>query len=162
MDMGAALAMENSEKAGANTKIEATIRGGARTSRLTQIARAWQDCMEQVIVFWGQWKGLWTDASEEAEITLGVKDTDLVITPTDTTAFSQQAEKGQLSLQTFWKLMMRGGILPDDFDAEAELQQIIEEKKKMQAAMPAPVVSSFTQTKPATRPAQAATNGANQ
>jgi hypothetical protein len=142
LDMGAALAMENSEKAGANTKIEATIRGGARTSRLTQIARAWQDAMEQALVFWGQWKGVWTDRTEEAEITLGVKDTDLVMAFTDTAAFSAMVEKHQLSLETFWALLQRGGILQDDFDAEDELQKIKKEKEMMTPPIPAP---SFTQ-----------------
>ena len=162
LDMGAALAIENGEKAGANTKIEAALRGGARTSRLTQIARAWQDCMEQVVVFWGQWKGIWTDATEQAEITLGVKDTDLVVTPTDTAAFSQQAEKGQISLQTFWKLLQRGGILPDDFNAEDELRQIADEKKKLAAATPPPVALAFTQPNPAEKQPMPAMNGAAQ
>lgn len=146
LDMGAGLAMENSEKAGAQTKIEAALRGGARTSRLTQIARAWQDCMEQTIVFMGMWKGLWTGKTEQAEITLGVTEQDLVMV--DLAPLSAMQEKGQLSLRTFWKIMQRAAVLPDDFNADDELKEIAKEAKEKMVAMPAALTSNFTQSKP--------------
>ena len=100
--------MENSEKAGAQTKIEAALRGGARTSRLTQIARAWQDCMEQTIVFMGMWKGLWTGKTEQAEITLGVTEQDLVMV--DLAPLSAMQEKGQLAENILEDYAARCGI----------------------------------------------------
>lgn len=138
IELGLALAQEGSQQGGAMTATEAMLKGGTRASRLTQLARAFQDCFEQVLVFWAQWKGLHTGVAGETEITLGVKDADLVISSQDVSAFATMQTAGQLSLKTLWAIIGRGGILPDDFDAEQELKNIADEKKMMAEANPAP------------------------
>lgn len=144
IELGLALAQEGSQQGGAMTATEAMLKGGTRASRMTQLARSFQDCFEQVIVFWAQWKGLYTGVAAETEITLGVKDADLVISSQDVSAYAAMQTAGQLSLKTLWAIIGRGGILPDDFDPEQELKNIAEEKKLLAAANPQPVIS-FTQ-----------------
>lgn len=115
LDMGLSLAVEGSQKAGM-TATESMLRAGRRASRLTQIARAFQDCFEQALYFHARWKG----EQDGGEISLGVRDSDLVLSPQDIGVYSQLQEKGQISLQTLWAMMQRGGLLPDEFDSETE------------------------------------------
>lgn len=130
LELGMALAVEGSQKGGM-TATEAILRGGTRSSRLTQLARAFQDCMEVALGFHAQWKGLGMDAG--GEITLGVKDADLVVTAQDAAAYAALQAAGQLSLQTLWAIIQRGGILPDDFDAQRELQRLADERRVLPA-----------------------------
>lgn len=129
VDMGMSLAIEGSQRPN-QTATESMLRAGSRASRLTQIARAFQDCVETALSFHAQWKG----ESEGGEITLGVKDSDLVLSDQRLATLSAMNEKGQLSLKTLWANMASGGVLPDDFNADDELKAIAEEK----AAMPQP------------------------
>jgi hypothetical protein len=145
LDMGMALAVEGSQKGG-QTATETLLRSGTRSSRLTQIATALQDCIEAALAFHAQWKG------EEAggSITLGVKDSDLVLSDQRLATLSAMQKAGQLSLKTLWANMASGGVLPDDFNAETELKELAEEK----AAMPQPPVISIQPTEPAITEAQ--------
>jgi hypothetical protein len=160
IELGLALAQEGSQQGGAMTATEAMLKGGTRASRMTQLARAFQDCMEQVLVYWAQWKGLYTGVANEVEVTLGVKDADLVINSQDVSAYAAMQTAGQLSLKTLWAIIGRGGILPDDFDAEQELKNIADEKKALAVVTPPPVIN-FNQPGaiPAKQPAQPANNG---
>ncbi len=160
IELGLALAQEGSQQGGAMTATEAMLKGGTRASRMTQLARSFQDCMEQVLVFWAQWKGLYTGVEDEVEITLGVKDADLIINSQDVSAFAAMQTAGQLSLKTLWAIIGRGGILPDDFDPDQELKNIADEKKALAIAMPQPVIN-FNQpgAMPAKPMPQPANNG---
>lgn len=129
-EMGASLFTEGSEK-GAMTATEVRERGGAKQSRVSQIADAWHDCLETTLGFFAQWKGEETGG----EITLGVRLSDLVITPADLPALSQMVERGQHSRKTLWAAEKKMGLLQDDFDDEQELKDIAEEQKNLGAAM---------------------------
>ena len=129
-EMGASLFAEGSQR-GAMTATEVRERGGAKQSRVSQIADAWHDCLEAALGFVAQWKGEETGG----EITLGVRLSDLVVTPADLPALSQMVERGQHSRKTLWAVEKKMGLLQDDFDDEAELKQIAEEQKNLGAVM---------------------------
>ena len=140
LEMGASLFAEGSQK-GAMTATEVKERGGAKQSRISQIAGAWHDCMETVLGFFAQWKG----EEPSGEITPGVKSSDLVLTAADLPTISGMVEKKQHSLRTMWAIEKKLGILPDDFDDEKELDKIEEEQKRL---TPAPVQPVIQQTEP--------------
>ena len=133
LELGLSLAVEGSQKGG-TTATEAMLRAGRRASRLTQIARALQDCLELALQFHAQWKGEATGG----EVTLGVSDADLVLSAQDLASLSLLQEKGQISLRTFWATMTRGGWAPDDFDPDLELEQIAEERARLAPPPPPP------------------------
>lgn len=125
-EMGASLFTEGSQKGGM-TATEIRERGGAKQSRVSQIADAWKDCLELTLQFFALWKGEETGG----EITPGVKASDLVVTAADLPALSQMVERGQHSRKTLWAIERKLGILQDDFNDDAELTQIAEEQKKL-------------------------------
>jgi hypothetical protein len=125
-EMGASLFTEGSQK-GAMTATEVRERGGAKQSRVSQIADAWKDCLEQTLQFFALWKG----EQSGGEITPGVKASDLVVTAADLPAISQMVERGQHSLKTLWAIEKKVGVLQDDFDDDQELERIMEERKML-------------------------------
>lgn len=129
-EMSAALFAEGSQK-GAMTATEVRERGGAKQSRVSQIAQAWHDCLEAALQFFAQWKGEETGG----EITLGVMLSDLVVTPADLATISQMVERGQHSRKYLWAVEKKLGWAPDDFDDDAELQQIAQEQKQLGSVM---------------------------
>lgn len=152
--MGAAMFSPASAKV-SMTATEVGERSDGKTSRMSQIAEAWKDCLESVLGFWAEWKG----EDGGGDVTLGVKLSDLVMTPNQLAILSAQAEKKQISLATLWSIETKMGVLPDDFDAETELQQIEKEQKRLN---PAPVVMGFTQPGIQQPKATISQNGGNQ
>lgn len=126
LEMGASLFAEGSQKSGM-TATEINARGDAKQSRISQIAEAWKDCLNQVLAHFAQWKSI----DDPGEVIPGVKSADLVFSSADLPTVSLMVEKGQHSLQTLWQMEQKLGILPDDFDAETELEQIAEEKRRL-------------------------------
>jgi hypothetical protein len=136
-EMGASLFAEGSQK-GAMTATEVRERGGAKQSRVSQIADAWHDCLETMLGFFALWKGEETGG----EITLGVRLSDLVVTPADLPALSQMVERRQHSRKTLYAVEKKMGLLQDDFDDDAEIDQIAEEEKLIGSS----VLENFQQT----------------
>lgn len=125
-EMGASLFTEGSQK-GAMTATEVRERGGSKQSRISQIAKSWHDCLENILEWFARWKG----ENTSGEITLGVMLSDLVTTPADLPALSQMVERGQHSRQTLWAVEKKLGILQDDFNDEKELERIEDEQRRL-------------------------------
>ena len=133
LEMGASLFTEGSAKA-AMTAEEVRQRSGAKQSRISQIAEAWKDCLETMLMHFAMWKG----EAAGGEITPGVKSEDLVIPANELATVSGMVEKHQHSLKTLWAIERKLGILPDDFSDEDELAQIAKEMAMM--PKPEPVI----------------------
>lgn len=122
-EMGAQLFTEGTQK-GSMTATEIRERGGAKQSRVSQIAKAWQDCLESALGFFAAWKGEETGG----EMSPGVKSSDLVVSTADLETISKMVERNQHSRKTLWGIEKKLGILPDDFNDEAELKDIADEQ----------------------------------
>jgi hypothetical protein len=128
-EMGASLFTEGSQKNGM-TATEVRERGGSQQSRISQIADAWHDCLENVLIWFARWKG----EEPKGAIIPGVKASDLVVTPADLPALSQMVERGQHSRKNLWAIEKKLGILPDDFDDDQEYQNLEEEQRRLGGA----------------------------
>lgn len=62
---------------------------------------------------------MWTNAAQ-AKISLNNDFHDLQFAPAQVSALSQMVSLGQLSLETMWSALVKGEVLPDDFDPEVE------------------------------------------
>ena len=122
---------------------------------LSRAARSMQDCTEQALEYMAQFVALPSGGS----VRYNADFQDLVMDTTLFEALSKSTLAGQLSLPTFWQLLVAGNILPDDFDADSELA-ILESQSagiKLGAgltvaspgvAIPAPVAPALQQSLP--------------
>lgn len=114
---------------------------------LSRAARGMQDCIEQALEFTAQFLSLPSGGS----CIVNQDFQDLVM---DTQLFAELSKStlaGQISLPTFWRLLVAGNILPDDFDPDTELEILQEQNAGI--TLPAPVVPPAPPTDPAADPA---------
>lgn len=105
------------------TATEITLSYIQRTSKLSRMARGLKDATEEALSITAELEGL----DQGGTCSLGVDENSLILSAELVDKYSLMNERGQLSRQTFWKLLQRGDYLPDDFDA-------VDEDNKLMAA----------------------------
>jgi len=119
------------------TATEQIIRAGKRASRLTYFIQALHDCFEQAVQIHAQWIGLGVD--DGGEITMGTTGNELILTAQDIAALNNSVSIKAMSRLEFSGIMQRAGIYPDDYDFEADMEQI--KKEADDFAPPIPTLS---------------------
>jgi hypothetical protein len=113
------------------TATEQLLRAGKRASRLAMITEAAKDCFEGALGSSAEWYGMGADAG--GEISMGVKGDELILTSADIQALSSQVANGQLSIRELLRIEKRAGILSDDLDEEAQIDEIADERGRIMA-----------------------------
>jgi hypothetical protein len=110
------LAMLQRSTRAAQTAETEKLQRNEKDASLSSAARSLEDCIEMALAYTALFMGLETGGSctidrafEETEI-----DTPRIQVLSAATAL------GQFTRRTFWTMMIRGGILPDDFNMDAE------------------------------------------
>lgn len=98
------------------TATETTVEHTAETAELSAIARNLQDCIERCLMIHADYMGLESGGS----VKVNQKFASLGVDPQKIQAWSMQVEKGQLTYETLWQMLVNAEELPDDFDAEKE------------------------------------------
>jgi hypothetical protein len=104
---------------GQRTATEQRTEKDEQDSQLAASAKASAAALAEMLDLWALWMGL--DEGGHIEI-----NTDFDTLPMDAqtvTALANMVPE-KLSLQTFWKLLVRGEVFPDDFDPEEEAERV--------------------------------------
>ncbi|HWQ34320.1 MAG TPA: DUF4055 domain-containing protein [Blastocatellia bacterium] len=120
---------------GARSQVTATqslIEGTAQTSKLTRLARSLHDGLEAALSLHAEYRSL----AQGGSISFSDNYLGLTLDPALLAQLVQMVRDDQLPVQTVWQIMLKFGQLPDDFDPEQALALILENKKKLSAAMP--------------------------
>jgi hypothetical protein len=102
----------------ATTATEQLLRAGKRASRLAQMSASLHDCLETILRYVAQWRGLGEDAG--GEVTMPPMD-GLVLDAQQLNVMLNEVTQGVQSKETYWKAKQRAGLLPDDFDPAVEM-----------------------------------------
>lgn len=114
------LAMLQRDTRAAQTAETERLQRSEKDASLASAARSLQDCLEIALAITATFMGLPTGGSVAI-------DREFEQTIIDTARFatlSQAVTAGNLSRLTFWTLLVKGGVLPDDFDPEAEQERL--------------------------------------
>ena len=117
------------EGAQVKTATQSLIDSSERTSKLSSMAKSLHDAVEQALFFHGQYEGI--EMAQRGSITMGTAMDDLILDVQEVQSYSTMVKEGQLSLRTVWAILERAGKLPDDFDMDAELEQIKKEREML-------------------------------
>jgi hypothetical protein len=94
-----------------------------QSSRLAVTGRGLQDALEGA---WG-FHAAFRKVEAKVEVQLDLDFERLSIDAATLVAYQQLVAAGDLSRQTFWQILKLNRALPDDFDADAELQMLADE-----------------------------------
>lgn len=114
------LAMLQRDTRAAETAEAKRIDKSETNSRLASAARGLQDGLEAALAIHAMWIG----APDGGSCTVNREFEGQEIEPTMVKALSEMVGAGQLDLDTLWDKLKRGGVLPDDFDAELAASRI--------------------------------------
>jgi hypothetical protein len=103
------------------TATEQKINSSERTSDLATIARSVKDAIERALGFHAQFLGMRAEQAGTIEI---ADPAELVLSIEQIREMSDEVVRGQQSLETFWAMKAKAGLLPDDFDPELERERI--------------------------------------
>lgn len=102
------------------TATEVMLAYTMRTSKLAKMVRSAIDCTEEALDITAEMEGL----DQGGSISLGVDENSLTLSWQEVRILSELNERGQMSLDTLWKIMQRADQLPEDFDAVKELAAV--------------------------------------
>jgi hypothetical protein len=119
------LAMLASEKRVAETAEARRIDKSSSDSALSVTARGLQDGIERALGFHARYMGL-----EGGSIQINRDFENLTLTPAQIQALSALVRDGHLGIETLWKMLISGNVLPDDFDAAVE-KAILDAEEEM-------------------------------
>jgi hypothetical protein len=117
------------------------IDSSAQNATLASTARSLKGCLDHAARLHLKYRKL---ESAEATFTVNTEYEKLVMDTTLVQALSTMEQAGQLTLDTLLTLLVRGHILPDDFDAEAEQEKV--------AKRAAELLAQVKSTQPGTQP----------
>ncbi len=126
----------------ATTATEQLLRAGKRASRMVVMGAALHDCLETALFYHALWRGIpremagevnGPDVSEQA-----------ILDAQQLATMLQEVIAGVQSVETYWQAKQRAGLLPDDFDAEAEKALLDEAKRKAMALASQVESAAFT------------------
>lgn len=132
-DMAAmGLSMLAPDKRAAETAEAKRIDKSTSDSALAVTARALQDGLERALGFHARYMKLESGGS----IVINRDFENLTLTPQQITAMSQLVASGQLTVETLWKMLISGNVLPEDFSESEEKAQLAAEAEiKRQEAL---------------------------
>lgn len=87
-----------------------------RTSKLSMMVQSLKDCAEDALAIMAEMEGL----DQGGSITIGVDPSSLVMSPEWVRVLSDATQQGNLSKQTFWKILARMDILQKNFNPKEE------------------------------------------
>lgn len=126
------MSMLSSQKRAAETATAKRIDKKAADSALAVTARGLQDGLERALQFHARYLRQESGGS----ITINRDFENLTLDPQQISALSALVREGQLTIETLWKMLQGGNVLPDDFDAEQEKADLdAEAELKHQAAL---------------------------
>jgi hypothetical protein len=128
------LSMLSPDKRAAETAEAKRIDKSASDSKLSTHARGLEDGIERGFGFHAKYKKL----PQGGSVTVNRDFENLAMPPATITALSGMVEKAQLSLETMWKMLQAGNVLPDDFQPEEEKGAIAADEEIRQAMQPEP------------------------
>jgi hypothetical protein len=97
------------------TATEAVFSFTERTSKLSMMVQSLKDCAEEALSIMAEMEGL----DQGGSISIGVDSNSLVMSPDWVRVLSDATQQGNLSKQTFWKILERMDIL-QNFDPKNE------------------------------------------
>lgn len=103
------------------TATEQKINSSERTSDLATIAHSVKDAVDRALGFHAQYLGMKVEQVGTIEI---ADPAELVLTTEQIRQMSDEVARGQQSLETFWAMKAKAGLLPDDFDPALERERI--------------------------------------
>jgi len=105
-----------------STATEAVLEYEAESSELAGMARGLQDGLEKALDYTALYLGLGTDDGGTITVNrdFGHKKLDALTI----SALTKMVSDNQLTLETMWKMLEEGELLPEDFDAEIERKQL--------------------------------------
>jgi hypothetical protein len=113
------LAMLQRETRAAETAEAKRLDKNAADSQLAVVARTLQDAIEQAWVYHAAYLN-----TEPPSCSVNQDFESLTLGAAEIQTFSQLVTAGQLSLDTMWQMLAEGNVLPRDFDADAERENI--------------------------------------
>jgi hypothetical protein len=128
------LSMLSPDKRAAETAEAKRIDKAASDSKLSTHARGLEDGIERGFGFHAKYRRL----PQGGQVTVNRDFENLAMPPQTITALSGMVEKAQLSLETMWKMLQAGNVLPDDFRPEEEKGAIQADEEIRQAMNPQP------------------------
>jgi hypothetical protein len=114
------LAMLAPDKRAAETAEAKRIDKSTSDSALAVTARGLQDGAERALGFHAKYMKM----DDGGSITINRDFENLTLTPQQVTALSALVRDGHLTIETLWKMLQDGNVLPDDFDEIAERGQL--------------------------------------
>lgn len=114
------LSMLSSQKRTAETATAKRIDKKASDSALAVTARGLQDGLERALGFHAKYLKL----PEGGSVEINRDFENLTLDAQTISALSALVEKGQLTIETLWKMLAAGNVLPDDFDDEEEKSEL--------------------------------------
>lgn len=96
-------------------------------SSLSSHARATQDAGEEAIRLTAKWLGIERELPDKGAARWLTINNDFENLPLDAqivAALANLVSAGDLTQETLWAVLQRGGVLPDDFDAEVEREKL--------------------------------------
>jgi hypothetical protein len=127
------MGMLMSETRAAETAEAKRIDKSEQDSALTVAARSLQDATEEALSFHAQMRGLGDDGGSVA---VNRDFERLSLDAQQVQAYAGLVAAGQLSLETLWRILAEGGVLPDEFDAEVERASLDSELAGLVSSIP--------------------------
>jgi hypothetical protein len=111
--------LQRSTRAAQAAETERLQRGEKDASMISSV-RNLKDCLETMLAF----LALFLGEADGGSIEVDEEFQDVVMDTARITALVQAQIAGTISRETFWDLLISGGVLPEDFDKEAELRRL--------------------------------------
>jgi hypothetical protein len=115
------MSMLQHETRAAETAEAKRIDKSEQDAALAVAARSLQDAYEQALSFHAQMRGL---GDSGGSVTVNRDFEKLTLDAQQVDAYAKLVASNAMSLDTLWKILADGGVLPDDFDAELERTQL--------------------------------------
>lgn len=103
----------------------------SQDSNLAAAARSLQDALEEGFGLHARWLGM----DDGGSVTVNQEFLNDPMDAATIKTYSDLVKERQLSLETMWKMLREGEVLPEDFSAEDELDRLEEESAATDAAM---------------------------
>lgn len=110
-----------SETRSAETATSKRIDKSESDSQLGSSARNLQDALELAMQIHAEWRDIDTDGGS---VTVNMEFSNLEIDPQTAKVLADMVAAGDLTQETLWDALVRGNVLPEDFDPEAEREKL--------------------------------------
>ena len=115
------------DKTGNRTAREVSVKSAESTSALATFAAALEDGLTQCLAIHGDYRNV----SEAGTVEVNRDFEAQALDPQTFQQLREAAATNQISLRTLWERMVAGGILPDGFDADAEIERLAQQSAEL-------------------------------